>query len=349
MDVASGAVAPRSPLPYRPCGPEATSAPSPVIRLLRRTALLVLVLLAIVAVDGLMRERWMQVRRERLSHGTARAPTSVEHLGAFPRELVETSGLAVSRRHAGVFWTHNDSGDGPRVYAVDRSARLLGAWTLEGADAVDWEDIAEGPCPSDADRACLFVADTGNNARGRDTLTVYVVPEPDPSEPGAAPPFARLRYRYPDDPRDAEALAVGPGGELAIVTKGRTGTVELFVVAADALRAAIRVDTVITLATGRPLPFDPDARLGRHVTGAGLDPSGTTLAVRTYTELFFYRWPVEGGWVEAAPPCLLIDADRGGEAVAFDPDGGFLLTAEGARGRPATLTRVRCAGISPPP
>src|SRR6266568_6264490 len=33
--------------------------------------------------------------------------------------LVESSGVAVSRAYPGVLWTHNDSGDGPYLYATD--------------------------------------------------------------------------------------------------------------------------------------------------------------------------------------------------------------------------------------
>ena len=33
--------------------------------------------------------------------------------------ITESSGLAASKLHPGVYWTHNDSGDGPYVYAID--------------------------------------------------------------------------------------------------------------------------------------------------------------------------------------------------------------------------------------
>ena len=41
-------------------------------------------------------------------------------------EITESSGLAVSKCQANVFWTHNDSGDGPFLYAFDPSGKKLG-------------------------------------------------------------------------------------------------------------------------------------------------------------------------------------------------------------------------------
>ena len=37
-------------------------------------------------------------------------------MGRMPDELRESSGLGISRTRPGVFWTHNDSGDRPRLY-----------------------------------------------------------------------------------------------------------------------------------------------------------------------------------------------------------------------------------------
>src|SRR5262249_9269918 len=64
------------------------------------------------------------------------------------QSIRESSGIAASRRNAGVFWTHNDSGDGPFIYAFDRQGKHRGVWRVAGAGAVDWEDMAIGPGPA---------------------------------------------------------------------------------------------------------------------------------------------------------------------------------------------------------
>src|SRR5437588_13008164 len=78
--------------------------------------------------------------------------------------LVESSGVAVSRAHPGVLWTHNDSGDGPFLYATDLQGRDRGSLLVPGAHAVEWEDIALGPCPRAAGSAGarVYIAATGD-------------------------------------------------------------------------------------------------------------------------------------------------------------------------------------------
>src|SRR5438874_9337753 len=65
------------------------------------------------------------------------------------KAVTESSGLVASRRTPGVFWTHNDSGDGPYLYATDRKGRALAKFTVSGATNVDWEDIAAGAGTAD--------------------------------------------------------------------------------------------------------------------------------------------------------------------------------------------------------
>lgn len=308
----------------------------------RRTALIgLLALLLGAAVFVALRRSppWLEPWTD---DGSRRRPTSVSLLGTFPDVLVETSGVAVSRSHPGVLWTHNDSGGGARVYATDEAGGVLGVWKVLGAESVDWEDIDLAPCPLEPVRDCLFVGDIGDNGRERERLSVYVFPEPDPAAGGGETSARRLRYRYPDEPHDAEALAVAPGGALVIVTKGRTGTALLYVLDAGAVQEAILSDTVVTLPPGRPLPVVPDFLLGRQLTGAGFDRAGSTLAVRSYTEVYFFRWPVDSAWTEVAPRCVVAGVDRIGEGIAFAEDGSLLLTAEG---HPPTLNRIRCPGL----
>ena len=72
--------------------------------------------------------------------GKSAAPRILEQVGVVPDELRESSGLAISRTQPGVLWSHNDSGDGPNLYALDISGKLLGVFRVNGAMARDWED-----------------------------------------------------------------------------------------------------------------------------------------------------------------------------------------------------------------
>src|SRR5690348_5947993 len=109
-------------------------------------------------------------------------------------QATELSGLVLSRRRPGVLWTHNDSGDAPRLLAVRASGRLVGDVAVTGASAIDWEDIA-------IRGGTLYVGDIGDNKRSRPEVVVYRVPEPAAGATQSAPATA-LRLRYPDGPHD---------------------------------------------------------------------------------------------------------------------------------------------------
>ncbi len=91
--------------------------------------------------------------------------------------VTESSGLAASVLHPGVLYTHNDSGDAPRVFAIGPDGGVLAVLTLGGASARDWEAMAAGR--DDAGRPALFVGDIGDNLHGAwPSVSVYRVPEP---------------------------------------------------------------------------------------------------------------------------------------------------------------------------
>jgi len=137
----------------------------------------------------------------------------------------ESSGIAASRAHPGVLWTHNDSGDDAYVYATDLSGADRGGVRIRGARAGDWEDIALGPCPTQR-AACLYIADTGDNEMARKSVVIYAVAEPDPPDRQSGPvrsaPAAALRLKYVGGPDDVEAIYVSPrDSALYLVSKGR--------------------------------------------------------------------------------------------------------------------------------
>ena len=114
----------------------------------------------------------------------------------------ESSGIAASRAHPGVLWTHNDSRDDAYVYATDLAGADRGVVRIRGARAVDWEDIALGPCPTQR-AACLYIADTGDNAMARKSVVIYAMTSPVP-QTGRAVRFAPLRPR-----RCASSMSAG--------------------------------------------------------------------------------------------------------------------------------------------
>lgn len=254
---------------------------------------------------------------------------------ALPDELREISGVAVSTRHPGVFWAHNDSNNAPTIYALDRTGALLARVGLE-APLRDWEDMAIGPC---AAGNCLYVADIGDNQARRAGVVLYRLPEPElrDAEGVAVDAFP---MRLPDGPRDMEALFVLPGENVYFVTKGRKHPVEVYRYPPPLRADTVVLESVQFLTSGAPTVPD-------WVTGAGASADGRLVAVRTYRSLRFYRMQggrlkgVEGGLVNLGPL-----QESQGEAVALGSDGMVVLTSESGPTRgPPGMVFLRCEGV----
>lgn len=269
-----------------------------------------------------------------------RVPTTFEQVGSFGTSLVrESSGIAVSRRHPGVLWTHNDSGDGPYLYAIRLDGTVLGRHGVAGASAVDWEDLALAPCPT-VRGDCLYIADTGDNDALRRSVTIYILPEPDTIGPRPAArtrPARAVHVTYPDGPHDVEAMWVDPDGSVELVTKGQVGGVHRYRVA----RESLLQDSARAEARG-DVPILPQRAIGRWVTGAAIAPHGRRVAIRTYTEIFFFQLTENRALVPDGPPCWLGTREAQGEAVAFLDDDTLVLTSEGLLGQHGLIHRVRC-------
>ena len=139
--------------------------------------------------------------------------------------LNEVSGVAASRVNPPALWVHNDSGGEPTAYAISPTGKMLGAYPVDGATAVDWEDIAVGPGPKQG-TSYLYLGDIGDNASERNPITVYRVPEPTGPLDGTGATLTgteKFSLRYPDGPVDAESLIVDPqSGDLFIIDKEYT-------------------------------------------------------------------------------------------------------------------------------
>tara|TARA_B100001123_G_scaffold249419_1_gene278414 strand:- start:214 stop:1194 length:981 start_codon:yes stop_codon:yes gene_type:complete len=304
-----------------------------------------------LALGGLAGLSYVSVTREQVDRAqlleVARrqpfAPIEIVQLGLIPAELNESSGLGVSQEHPGVFWTHNDSGDEARVYALDERAMLVATVAVDGVEARDWEAMTLGRCPHESERSCLYAADIGDNRARREQVEIHVIEEPDPADGDiVVAAVASLTITYPDGPHDAEGIAVTPAGDLVIVTKEQVRSTLVFTLPADQVRAALESGATLTPAAGRPLPIVPDREIRRYATGATFTLPGDRLVIRTYRELFVFTWPLEPDAQPLAEPCFLGQLDPQGEAIGAEDDGWLVLTSESPGRRRGGLHRVRC-------
>jgi len=249
--------------------------------------------------------------------------------------VTESSGVAASRANPGVYWTHNDSGDAPVVYAFGPEGRSLGRWRVRGANALDWEDIAVGPGPKRGQQY-LYIGDIGDNQRQRREVLIYRVEEPraPACKSGCnTSPAAAIRLRYPDGPHNAEALAVHPvTGDLYIVTKtgGEDSSTKVYKARAPlAGGKPVIMQRVATLSV-------PDGFLSMFVggiTGGDISPDGRRVVLcdyfRAYEAVLPARAAFDAIWRQEFTAIPIV-VGKQVEGVCYRADGkAILATAEG--------------------
>ena len=240
--------------------------------------------------------------------------------------LTEISGVTVSRTHPGVLWVHNDSGDKPQLYAIDREGRLLSIYTVTGATARDWEDIAIGPGPT-PNQDYLYIGDIGDNNGKYPSITVYRVPEPNVSSESSTPtvkptaPADSIVLTYPDAPRDAETLFVDPHSKDIYIISKREMACRLY---CAPYPQSTEKSTILVFKTLLPLGF---------IVGGDISTDGQFIIIRSSLGVQLFKRQADKPLWEAFKWTffsLPIQPEPQGEAVAFDANGqGYYTLSEG--------------------
>jgi len=239
-------------------------------------------------------------------------------------KIDESSGIACSRRTPGVFWTHNDSSNHPRVYAFNAKGDDLGTWHVVGARNYDWEDIASATLDG---KPYLFIGDIGGNNTTTRKRTIYVVPEPavDPAKrsvQATMEPERVIRFVFEDGQHDCESLAIDPTTRtFYLVEKSWTLTARVYQLpwpkedTAEPCVAKCVAKIRVTLATGMDM-----------------SPDGLRAVVLTYGHALEYTRRQEEDWAAAFPRpgrLIALPPRRQGESICYGPDGKTLyLTSE---------------------
>ncbi|WP_460066951.1 TolB-like translocation protein [Streptomyces sp. YKOK-I1] len=219
--------------------------------------------------------------------------------------ITESSGLAASRQHPGIYWTHNDQDSGSYLYAVDSgTGETVARITLSGVGLQrDVEAIAIGPDNQ------IYVGDIGDN----DGVTwpyvwIYRLPEPKKLTDQT---IRATQYvvKYTDGSRDAESMIVHPRtGRVYIIDKHEDGG-HLYEGPAKLSASGTNV-------------FKPVATVDLWATDAAFSPDGTQLAVRGYFGGISYDW--NGGDIKRKGR-LDVPLQRQGESVTYSADGTKLM------------------------
>ncbi|GAA1182152.1 WD40 repeat domain-containing protein [Streptomyces hebeiensis] len=231
--------------------------------------------------------------------------------------ITESSGLAASREHPGVYWTHNDSDDGPYIYAVDsRTGETVATVTMSGVgEPRDVEAISLGPDGN------LYVGDIGDNLNGSwDHVWIYRFPEP--GRLGDLTVRAtQFTVRYADGARDAEAMMVDPKtGRVYIASKNEDG-------------GGLYEGPERLTASGANV----FRRVGEvpWVTDGAFSPDGTELVLRSYFSARAYDW--KNGRL-GADRRVKAPIQGQAESVTYTADGSALMF--GSEGANSGVVRV---------
>jgi hypothetical protein len=181
----------------------------------------------------------------------------------------EASGLAASRRHPGVFWVINDSGNPPALFAVRADGTLIREYAVD-APNVDWEELIVD------DRGSIWIGDIGNNGGALSSRALYRVDEPDPAQPAPVEPLPvgqSIHYTFEAGKKkafDCEAFYVD-GPSIILISKRFDRR--------EAQRYRLPIDAAEALKPAKPELLGPLDGFDDAATGCSLSPDGRRLAV----------------------------------------------------------------------
>ncbi|WAL96200.1 WD40 repeat domain-containing protein [Streptomyces sp. Je 1-369] len=238
--------------------------------------------------------------------------------------IVESSGLAASRAHPGVYWTHNDQDKGAFLYAVDsKTGKTVATVTMTGVGAPrDVEAISVG---GDGN---IYVGDIGDNLNGTwSNVWVYKLPEPKTLKDQTVR-ATQYVVKYADGARDAEALMVHPKtGRIYIVSKNEDG--------GGLYEGPERMSASSTNV------FKRISEIDLWVTDGAFSPDGEQLAVRGYFGGIRYAWQGAGRKPQRKGR-LSVPLQRQGESVTYTLDGTTLMY--GTEGEQSEVKPVEAPG-----
>ena len=213
------------------------------------------------------------------------------------KRIDESSGLTQSLRDPQIFWTHNDSGSDPCLYAISQSGQTLAKVRLPHAVNFDWEDMASAR--DEAGQPNLYVTDCGDNLLARASLQVYQIPEPTLPENADKEILSEepkiYHASYPDGHHNAETLLVHPRTRrLFIVTKAEIARSAVY-----AFPEKLITDAPMVLEKLCDLGFPARAHLGKRpldasqTTSGAFSADGSRVAICTYS--FIHEWRIQPG------------------------------------------------------
>ncbi|MCX7801235.1 MAG: hypothetical protein N2109_12950 [Fimbriimonadales bacterium] len=277
-------------------------------------------LLAAALAAGCLPPAQVQTRAPRFAPPARRSyGQPVVHCVVRDPRLKESSGLASSRLRSEWLYTHNDSGDTPRVFRIGPDGRVVAELVLPGIRAGDCEDIASAVV---AGRPYLYLGDIGDNERQRPSVRIHRFLEP--GEDAKVGKVESFELVYPDGPRDAEALLVDPaGGDVYVVEMVGGRPAGIYRLPGSAKPGRNRLQRVGEVTVGGEMA---EAQM---ITAGDISPDGRHAVLRTYLAAFEFDFTgaARREWWRARPNRIRTAFEIQSEAIAYSMDGRSLFTS----------------------
>lgn len=238
-----------------------------------------------------------------------------------PGQIDEASGMADSRSQPGNVWIEQDGGSPAELALLGYDGQLKGKISIPNATNRDWEELAMGPGPNQGTNY-LYIGEIGDNNAQYPFCQIYRLPEPANLQTPVTQ-VERINFRYPDGPRDAEAMFVDPQTKDIYIISKREANVRLY-----RFPYPQNINEVTTLQAYGELPLS-------FVTGAAISPDGSEIVVRTYTNILYWKRNANQTIADALQNGnsrqLPYRQEPQGEAICFDKEGkGYFTISEKA-------------------
>ena len=243
-------------------------------------------------------------------------------------KINESSGVAISNLKKGLYWTHNDSGDAPNLFAFDANGNDFGTYKLKGITVIDCEDMESRLIDG---KSFLFLGDIGDNLKVRKSVKVFKVAEPNVrvrnTDVGR---FETMELVYPDGAKNCETLLVDKEGNIELVTKDESGVCGVYFG-----KSGLKSQTMKKLGE-----FKIESAISglRLATGGCFSPDTKQVLIRTYGPAhIFYGSFLD--WFKSKPAQLGLALEAQGEAICFDYGNKRAITT--SEGKPCKVSFSR--------
>lgn len=307
-------------------GPNLSEGPRLMMR--PSTTRIVLTTLAALCVSGAL-------------HGETPLEAPAEQICVISDErILESSGLALSRREPNAVWIHNDSGDTARLFLVGMDGSTRGVFHLADVPMpLDWEDMCSFTLEGDP---WLLVGDVGDNAIHRRlgapesgperACRLLLFREPalkDADEQDAVPVHTTILFEFEDGPRNCESVAVDTERrEILLVSKSKSTPLDCGV-----YMIPLTLEAGTTSAVARRIG-DLDTP---YATAMDIAPDSRRLVIISSKGALVVDRAADQGWGDALrgeSTSLALPRRENGETVCFGRNRNELLLNSERVGQP---------------